>query len=366
MKLQSANAGAASTEASVDAQGDISVDAAIVEQAAQWIVQLSADDTDRREAAQRGFDAWKQADPRHAAMAERLESFVGRVRRMRGADDDKNNARPARAALDAVFSAPGKRRQRTGSHRAKRIVATMMLALSVAVPAWLATKMYPLHYLMADVRSATGQWETRVLEDGTRITLNSASAVNLHYDAGRRALELVQGEILLDVAKDPGRPFIVETAQGSIRALGTRFVVGREADATVLSMLESRVEVRSATQAVNDDGAMIVSASQRVRMTAGGIGAIERIDARSIADAWKFHQLVVHDQSLPQVLDALDRHRPGVISYDRAALEGIKVSAVLPLDDTGRALQLLNSSFPRLRIRTLSPYLVRVDAPAGP
>ncbi len=358
MKLHSANAGSASADVLVD-------DDAIVEQAAQWIVQLSADDAEMRDAAQRGFDAWKKADPRHAAVAEGMESFVGKLRRMRGADDDKNHARPARAALDAVFAAPGKRRQRTGGSRTKRIVATMMLALSVAVPAWVVTQAYPPHYLMADMRTATGKWETRILEDGTRITLNSASAVNLHYDAGRRALELVQGEILVDVAKDPDRPFIVATAQGSIRALGTRFVVGREADVTVLSMLESRVEVRSAKQAAADD-ALVVSAGQRVRMAADGIGAISHIDARSIADAWKFHQLVVHDQRLPDVLDELDRHRPGAISYDRAALEGIKVSAVLPLDDTGRALQLLNNSFPMLRIRTLSPYLVRVDAPAAP
>ncbi|WP_050478129.1 FecR family protein [Herbaspirillum rhizosphaerae] len=361
MKLHPATAGAAEEAKDEDS---------IAEQAAQWIVQLTADDIDTRNAAQRGYDAWKQADPRHAAMAERLQDFIGRVQRIRGADGGKSNARPARAALDAVFALSGKAGQK---RRAKRIIASMLVALCVAVPGWVATKAYSPRYLMADMHTATGKWETQVLEDGTRITLNSASAVNLHYDAGRRALELVQGEILVDVARDRARPFIVETAQGSIRALGTRFVVSREPDATVLSMLESRVEVRPAKRtasmaigSMEAEEPVVVSAGQRVRMTAAGIGAIEQIDARSIADAWKFHQLVVQEQSLPDVLDALERHRPGAISYDRAALEGIRVSAVLPLDDTGRALQLLGSSFPMLRIRTLSPYLVRVDAPAQP
>ncbi|MFL9879623.1 FecR domain-containing protein [Herbaspirillum rhizosphaerae] len=342
----------------------------ITEQAAQWIVQLSADDAGEREAAQRGFEVWKKADARHAAMAERLLDFIGKVRHMRGNGNDGGNnsnskARPARAALNAVFASRTQKDVQctTGTRRsrAKRVTSALFFALCVSVPAWVVTKIYPPHYLMADMRSATGKWETRVLEDGTRITLNSASAVNLHYDAKRRALELVQGEILIDVAKDPGRPFVVETDQGSIRALGTRFVVSREADATILSMLESRVEVRSAKHAAEEEPT-IVSAGQRIRMTAEGIGTIEQIDARSVADAWKFHQLVVQGQSLPDVLDALDRYRPGAISYDRAALEGIKVSAVLPLDDTGRALQLLGNSFPALRIRMLSPYLVRVDA----
>ena len=367
--------------------GDVSGEDRIAEQAAQWIVQLSADDAGTRDAVQRGFDAWKKADPRHAAMAERLQDFIGRIQRIRGADSGQGNTRPARAALDAVFSvdgqADGKRRRHAESRRSsrtkrtKRVIAAMAVALCIAVPAWVATKAYSTYsprYLLADMHTATGKWETQRLEDGTRITLNSASAVNLHYDAKRRVLELVQGEILVDVARDPERPFIVETAQGSIRALGTRFVVSREPDATVLSMLESRVEVRpavrpekqSAGAVVAADEPTIVSAGRRVRMTAGGIGAIEQIDVRSIADAWKFHQLVVQEQSLPEVLDALERHRPGAISYNRAALEGFKVSAVLPLDDTGRALQLLGNSFPQLRIRMLSPYLVHVDAPVQP
>lgn len=330
----------------------------IAEHAAQWIVQLSADDEALRSTAQRDFDAWKNADPRHAVMAARVEGFISRVQGLRGTDG--NQRQPARAALEAIFSLQQKRSGRL--KQVKRIGAAVAIAMALGLPAWLAVRAFPPAYLTADLRTATGKWETRVLADGSSITLNSASAVNLHFNAARRTLELVQGEILVDVAKDSERPFVVETAHGSVRALGTRFVVSREADATVLSMLESRVEVRAARQ--NPDHPTVVAAGQRTRFTADNIGAIEDIDARSLADAWKFHQLVVRNQRLPDVLDALDRYRPGAISYNREQIAGINVSAVLPLDDTGRALQLLANNFPALRIRTLSPYLVRVDAPA--
>lgn len=375
---------------------DAQHDETIAEQAARWIVELSVGDATVRDATRHGFDAWKQADPRHAAMAERLQEFIGRVKRLGGMEGNGNDnndscnpnkdgkpraAQAARAALTASFvvdnadkgaqaklsNGSGRTSRPSSTSSTKRLITTMALALSIAVPVWLAVKVYPLPYMtymMADMRSATGKWESRVLADGTRMTLNSASAVNLHFDAQRRVLELVQGEILVDVAKDPERPFIVETVHGSIRALGTRFVVSRDSDATVLSMLESRVEVRTFKADPRQiDAATVVSAGQRVRMTANGVGPIEQIDARSIADSWKFHQLVVQEQSLPEVLDALDRYRPGVISYDRAQIESIKVTALLPLDDTGRALTLLNHSFPGLRVRTLSPYLVRVDMP---
>lgn len=70
---------------------------------------------------------------------------------------------------------------------------------------------------------------------------------------------------------------------------------------------------------------------------------------------------MVNDRPLSEVLDELARQRPGRIQYDRARIDGIRVSAVLPLDDTDRALQLLVANFPQLRVRTLTPYLVLVD-----
>lgn len=339
------------------APDEISADPA--QAAAEWLVCLSADDVapDERAALQARFDAWKEADPRHAEAADRMSGFINQVSRVRGA---AANTTPAHAALNAVLgNSAEKNRKRSRSGRLGTVLA---LAVALLVPAWFGLQAYPPAYLMADIRTAAGQWETRTLEDGSRITLGSGGAVNLNFDAGRRVLELVRGEILVDVAHDRSRPFLVETAHGSIRALGTRFVVGRDEGSTVLTMLESRVAVQTASQLADKHSAgAVIHAGQRVRIMPDGLGPIESIDARSVADAWKFHQLVVQDRPMPEVLDALDRHRPGYIRYDRARIENIKVSAVLPLDDTDRALQLLVASW----VRTLTPYLVLVDAPDG-
>ena len=262
----------------------------------------------------------------------------------------------------------------------------------LGVPAWLALQHYSAAYLLADIRVAGGEWRSRTLADGSRITLNGGSAVNVRFDGARRVMELVQGEVLVDVARDPHRPFDVETAQGSMRALGTRFVVTRDGDATVLSMLESRVAVRAvqktrtaraaetdhagaagqarsalpgtrAGQTLAGAAPAVVVAGERVRIDAAGVGPVENVDPAAISDAWRLHQLVVDNQPLSNVLDQLDRQRPGRIVFNRAALAGIRVSAVLPLDDTDRALDLLLTNFPQLRIRTVSPYLVLVDLP---
>lgn len=325
-------------------------------QAARWIVLLTDDDAAVRERARGEFEAWKRADPRHARAAAGMEAVVARLQSLRGQAPGA-----ARAALDAAFAHGRKQR------RAKRLGAAA-LVLALCVPGWLALRAWPLAYLAADVRTAAGEWRTRVLPDGTRVTLGGKSAVNLHYDDGRRAIELVQGEILVDVAKDASRPFLVDTAEGRIRALGTRFAVDREGGATLLGMIESSTAVLpAARREAGIDGAVRVDAGQQVRITPQAVGPVSAIDARSLDEAWQRRQLVADDRLLADVLDELSRHRPGLLRYDRAQIAGIRVSAVLPLDDTDRALRLLQASFPALRVRVPAPFLTLVDAPpAGP
>lgn len=329
----------------------------IIEQAAQWIVLLTSDSAAERERARLGFEDWKQADPRHAAAATEMEHFLGRVQVVR--QQTAGSSRPARAALDAVFGRARNRR------RTKRTGTTLAVLLTLVATTWLTLRAWPPAYLTADLRTARGQWETRTLSDGTHLTVGSEGAVNLRYDERQRTLELIQGAILVEVAHDTARPFIVTTTEGNIRALGTRFTVERRKAVTILSMMESRVAVQTAVQRdTRSNEVKEVGAGQRVRITAKDVSSAESIDARALADAWQYRQLVISDRPLAAVLDELGRHRPGRILYDSAELEGIRVSAVLPLDDTDRALQLLQDNFPTLRVRRLTPYLLWVNQPA--
>ncbi|OZI41810.1 FecR family protein [Bordetella genomosp. 4] len=329
----------------------------LAEQAAHWIVRLTDDDQAERERARLEFEAWKRADPRHAAEAAAMESLIGRLQDLRA--PAAGDSRPARAALDAVQACNDRRR------RAKRLSVAALLLLALCAPLALVLHIAPPTYLLADLNTSAGQWKTHTLSDGTRITLDSASAVNFHYDSRRRAIELVQGNVLVSVAKDASRPFVVSTAHGCVRALGTRFVVERDDDVTVLSMIESRTSVQTAAQCESQAGASAqIQAGQRVRITEHAVSAPETIIPAQVEDAWQRHQLVAADRPLAEILDELARHRRGFIYYDRPQIEGIRVSAVLPLDAPDQAIKLLQASFPILRVRTLTDYLVLIDAPA--
>ncbi|MBB3103649.1 FecR family protein [Azomonas macrocytogenes] len=329
-------------------------DRAIGEQAAEWLIHLNEEDLDAAE--RQRFAAWKNQDPRHAAAIERLQGFVGQMQTLR---PQKTSAH---AALDAAF---GQRKRSRG----KRGLQTLLLLLVLALPAAaLLLHDSPFGYLLADLRTAPGEWRSQVLADHTRLDLAGNSAVDLRFDTRQRRIELLKGEILVEVAPDTRRPFVVETEHGRMRALGTRFLVRREDGATRLIMLESRVAAHGSASPAEVE----VVAGEQALITPSTVRLDASIDPHGIDAAWNRHQLVVQDRPLPEVLDELARQHSGFLYFNRQALEHLRVSAVLPLDDPQRALNLIAETLP-IQVRIFSPWLVLIgqdeespDAQAAP
>ncbi|GAC1037747.1 FecR family protein [Pseudomonas sp. No.117] len=311
-------------------------EAAILAKAADWLVRLE----DAPEYHQ-AFTAWCAEDPRHQAAVDSLQQTLQRLEPLA--------AMPAQAALNAVQRlAP----EHSGRGRA---LTALTLTLGLLLPTTLWLQANPPAYLMADLKTGTAEWRETRLADGSRLLLDAQSAVDLEFDAQQRRLRLIQGDILVDVAHDSDRPFIVETSYASIRALGTRFVVEQGDSATWVTMLESRTEIRSTAT-----GARItLAAGQRLRLDAQGPSSPQNLDVTPLEQAWQRRQLVVWDRPLPEVLATLARSQPGYLSYDAQALADFKVSAVLPQDDPQAALTLLARSFP-LDVRHYGPWLTRV------
>ncbi|MCO7504800.1 MULTISPECIES: FecR family protein [Pseudomonas] len=306
--------------------------AATLRKAAEWLVRL---DDSASAGDQQAFEAWLASDPQHLEAVRQLQGSLAPLRELPRA--------PARAALKRIAPQP----------RGKRALKALAISLGLLLPAGLVLQHYPPAYLMADIRTGSGQWTTQQLPDGSRISLDGRSAVDLQFDAQSRTLRLLSGEILLDVAKDASRPFRVVTEHGSIRALGTRFMVERSEHSTRLAMLESSTEVKSA------GSSRTVSAGQQVRFDATGIQPLQAVDAAGLEQAWASHQMMVKEQPLGEVLERLARNHGGYLLFDAKALAHLNVTAVLPADDSERALRLLARSFP-IRVQHYTPWVTRV------
>lgn len=314
-------------------------------QAADWYVQLRAEDC--TDADREKFNAWLAQDASHAVAYERIEKMWGNLY--------GDNPAPALHALEQVLTPEFK--------PVGRKLSAKVLALGVSLVAgiWLAGQSDTVSYLMADYSTAVGEQRVIELPDHTRITLNTYSAVDIDYSGSQRLIKLRQGEVLVDVAKDASRPLIVATSHGTARALGTEFVVKREADATKVGVIESVVEActvkhvfsRAAPECVT------LNAGEGTRIEDDHIDQPRGIDVAAIA-GWTNGTLAVDNQSLTEILRELERYRYGHIHFREEDIADLHVSGVLPLNDTDRALEMLTAYLP-VDVRYYTPLIVVVE-----
>lgn len=314
-----------------------------LEEAAQWYATLCDDKVSEKDYA--AWRAWLAESPEHAGAWQHIEAVSRRFAPLRTAHE--GGAGGTAAALAGVNAA-----------RRRRVAKGLAGVLGLGVAGWLGWRSTPLPQyvaaLRADFHTGTGEQREWVLADGSRVWLNTRSAVQVYYGDAMRRLGLLAGEMLIETAQDPQqRPFYVHTRFGRMQALGTRFNVRLAEDQTRLDVFEGTVEI------VTQSGeSKRVGAGQAALFTAAGVmpqGAADRV-----REAWCTARLPADDMPLGELLAELARYRHGHISV-APAVAGLKVMGVYPLDDTDRALAMLAQSLP-IRVRHTLPWWTTVEA----
>lgn len=310
----------------------MAVDHATLEAAARWYVDLRCDSCN--EATREAHRCWLEGAVEHRQAWERLIRLQERFDRI-----GPGVARPT------LSSARVRRRE------VLKVLSLLLAAGGAGTVAWRNTS---LPSLVADQRTATGQSKSLLLEDGSRVRLNTATAMNIHYNPSLRELQLLSGELLIETARDAqARPFVVHTGEGSIRALGTRFIVRSEGAQTRVCVLEHAVEVRSAAGATT----VRVEAGQQLSFTQNEVGSVQT--ASPNADAWTRGMLVVNDWRLEDLILELQRYRPGHLGC-QPEVATLRISGAFHLDNIDTILENLSSTLP-VRIRQFSRYWTRVE-----
>ncbi|WP_244523631.1 FecR family protein [Bosea sp. BIWAKO-01] len=196
--------------------------------------------------------------------------------------------------------------------------------------------------LLADYRSGIGERRTISLADGSQMELGPGSAADVTFGGGQRSVRLVAGEAFFTVARNAGRPFVVEAGQGKVEVLGTAFDVKLRADDGVeVVVTESTVAVSAAR-----GEPVRVSQGQGVSFDRAGLSPVRPADLDS-AQAWRQDQLVFHDAPLSTVLAELRRYRRGHVQLIGSNLGERRVTAVFDarhidaaLDSIARSLDL--------------------------
>ena len=261
---------------------------------------------------------------------------------------------------------PSTSRSRSSRPPAERRAATRALAaLIIAGPAALAgyatLRAAPWQDWMAGVRTATGQVRTLILDDGTRLAVNTDTAVDIAFDAATRLLRLHHGEIHVAAAPDrsnPARPLVVQCASGSIHALGARCCMranhGVLAPSAQVAALEGAVELRPAKA---PQASTVLGAGWQAAMTERAVAAPTAV--RAGLAAWVQGVLLADDTPLSEFVAELARYRPGVVRCNPAVAR-LRVSGAFQLRDTDNILELLQRSLP-VRVRQRTRFWISIE-----
>lgn len=293
------------------------------------------------DAERQAFESWRQQSAAHEAAWARAQSVFMLFKQV-----------PADIGKEALKTLD----HNSGRRRSLRLLSAALMSVPAS---WLALRQLPLREWTADVATATGERQSLQLPDGSRLVLNTASAVDIDFNAAQRRIRLLSGEILITTHADSSpvnRPFLIDTPHGVVRALGTRFSVRHVDDDTCrVLVFEHAVEVSPLGGAV-----CILRAGEQADFNVAGMKP--PVSADNTAALWEQGMLLAKNMRLADVIAELARYRHGVLRCDPAVAD-LRVSGAMSLADTDAALALLVSSLP-LRINRNTRYWVTV-APAG-
>ena len=300
----------------------------VAEEAAGWVARLQSSDATDDDREQ--FSRWLAIDPSHGVFYEELKALWARLKDVPVAPDRLAKIHKSRGGTLSV-------------------IAVVFAAASL----FAVFQTGFLDRLRSDFATSVGEVRSVTLSDGSRVDLNTDTAISLSFSDKERRVTLLRGEAFFDVKSNPQRPFVVVEGRLTAEALGTRYGVSSAAGDNVgsVQVLEGRVQVGGATADV------ILRGGEGVRVDRSGKSTVYSIEEDDLA--WRSGRLVFSQRPLTEVLTALDRYRRGqIFLLDREAGRQ-PVSGIFDVRDADQALDSLQQNLP-LRVTRLPGGIVVV------
>lgn len=328
------------------------------ERAAYWFMELQ--DEKAKSESHMEWHRWLAASPEHERAFNDMERTVLQLARSGARPrlptpeemlaDDYDGSVPVTEFLRDLDG-----RRKTGARFSSRYAVAAGLATIAMFSglAWYVTRQDPLHGTYA-FHTAPGERQTMTLADGSKVSLDADSVLNVTLTPERRSLALVRGEAFFDVAKDPLRPFVVFAGGTQTQAIGTAFDIRMSEDRTVVAVTEGKVEVTPTSKAelpvaMAGSGTHVanqISAGQAVSYSRNGhIDALPAADA-TIAAAWREGRRQYLGEPLRDVLADVARYTGRRIELAEGSVGDLQFTGTLRLENCDAWLQGLSVALP--------------------
>jgi transmembrane sensor len=319
---------------------------AIIAEASAWFIEFRAGDVDGD--ARVRFIDWLRRSPEHihayleisgtwaelpTADPEGKIDIEALIERARGEPDVI--ALPADRRRPGMAPSALKPHTAWRSRRAAVALAAVVL-LAIATVIFIDSSKFNGVYT-----TGIGEQRTVQLLDGSTVELNARSTIQVRLTAEQRNVELLEGQALFSVAKDKQRPFVVRAGDAQVRAVGTEFDVYKKQAATVVTVVEGRVETYD-SQDSPGTAAIVLSAGEQLTVVPHVATKPTRTDT-AIATAWVQKRLIFEETPLNDVAEEFNRYNRRPLTIDDGELGNVKISGVYSSTDPASLINFLRS-----------------------
>jgi len=304
-------------------------------EASGWYFRLQAEDVTTAERDH--FSCWLAQGAAQYEAWQEVQLLLGSLR---------EPARRMREAEQARWKKPAG--QRWLPKACAAAVVLMTIGLLAAQTPW-------LDRWRADYATGTGETRRIELADGSRLQLNTDSAVQIHLSSGRRQVRLLRGEAWFEVTRDPTRPFVVESGTGTVTVVGTQFSVAQHNARTQVQVAQGKVAVSA-----GDGAPVYLEPGRAVEYQDRRLSEVHGFDPAA-GFAWRQRQLVFRQQPLADVVAQLNRYWPGRTLVLGDELRERRVSGVFDIDKPEAVLKALVHTL-NLQAERYTPYLLVLRA----
>jgi transmembrane sensor len=326
----------------------------LIERAARWLDETSESGSEDRQAA---LARWLEESEAHRQAYEQVKKTWALARQ--SAHDSQMLALRHETALRIT-----RRSARTTARRGWLAAGLACLVIGAAVVLGLSPPLASqTNALLASFGIArdgtymTGVGERLVinLKDGSQVTLNTDSSVEVEFSATERGLRLLRGQALFEVAKDPARPFVVTANDRRLVAVGTAFDVRLDGARMQVTMVEGTVRVeRVASNRTNNSAPTAAITPVRIAtITAGEQLTVDdlQLDRIRTADperttSWQHGQLLFDNTRLADAIAEMNRYSDRRLELGDASLADLRISGAFSTSRPSVFVEALTIYFP--------------------
>ena len=308
-------------------------------EASYWKTHLADHDLETSSA----FEAWLAADPANPAAWDHVQ--VGWI----AVGEQSNSPDLLQLRRDALRRAQRAGRSRWVPSRRIAVMASCLLVLLVAGLGGAASwrSVFPPSY-----ETASGERRTITLDDGSRVSLDASSRLEVRYTKQQRKLVLLAGQARFDVAHNPLRPFLVEVRDRTVIATGTAFNIDLLGPTEVVTLIEGRVVITASQGASRPLAAFRRPPPTDITLTPGQQAVFKPMARATLADvdlkrigAWEAGMLDFDNEPLGSVAARINRYTDQhiVVSPTAAAM---RISGVFKTGDTATFVDAVSHYLP--------------------